>query len=448
MTVNQRDGLGTTGLQDNAGDTSTDQGYLPGELGDFARISDRIKEDIRAEHLAPRRDSIEPIKLGVTQVADLLQKSTNGIRRLDKQDVLDLKLIRGDRQRVYYTLDQVEIIRRHFRQMPRRSDSDPTAIVAINSLKGGSSKSATTLHLAHRYALDGYRVLVLDCDPQGTITSYFGLRPDVDVDDDITIGPIIAGDHTNLLPCIQKTHFHGLDYVPASLEMYGSEMMAYARQMQRNQDPKQRNWRYYESLSIAIDTVKDNYDIILLDTPPSLSAMTFNALYASNCLLVPMAPAMDELLSVAQYFSLVNEWYATVAKIDPSFGHPECGGKPFHWVRIALTRYNRSTAEKLVMQFIAQRMGKERVLRNFVVHSSEVSNAAANRKSLYELDGPIGSREAYRRALASMDGMATEVRELIESTWPSHGKAGELDLWSDGGPEEGSDVMLPAEGAA
>lgn len=414
----------------SAQDTEDDYVYMDGEIGELARICDRVKEVVKQTHTAPL-GRLEPFSLSVTQVADLLGRTTSGIRRLDKENVLDLKLIRGDRQRVYYTLDQVQKIRKHFRQIVWRQPSDPPAVVAVNSLKGGSGKSCTTLHLAHRYVLNGYRVLVIDCDPQGTLTTYFGLRPDVDVDREDTLFDVIAGNTATLAHCIRPSHMYGLDYVPASTDMYGAEMVAYSRQRERAKSSHESGWKYYQSLRDAIVSVQDDYDIILIDTPPSLSALTHNALYAASCLLTPMAPTMDELLSVCSYYSLIEEFFSAVRAHEKKSGKVTGNNQPFDWARLVVTRYSSSTAERDVMTYLAKAFGRERILSNFVVHSQEVISAAADRKSLYELSSAIGARKTYIRALTSMNKMAAEALELIHSTWPSHAPTRDLDLWAE-----------------
>ncbi|WP_258286615.1 AAA family ATPase, partial [Escherichia ruysiae] len=102
--------------------------------------------------------------------------------------------------------------------LPGRRDGDRLQIVSVVNFKGGSSKTTATIHLAQRFALRGYRVLALDFDPQASLTTFFGIRPELEFAESGTAYDALR--YENKVPLssvIQKTYFHNLDMVPAGL---------------------------------------------------------------------------------------------------------------------------------------------------------------------------------------------------------------------------------------
>ena len=97
-------------------------------------------------------------------------------------------------------------------------------VVAVSSGKGGVGKSTIALHLAQHFAINGYRVLFIDCDSQASSTMMFGYRPDVDLEEEDTLyGHFHNPELLGVRKIIRKTHFHGLDLIPSNLRLYNLE---------------------------------------------------------------------------------------------------------------------------------------------------------------------------------------------------------------------------------
>ena len=118
-----------------------------------------------------------------------------------------------------YSLAELDAMREVFGTRPWRSPDDPPAIISVCNFKGGVGKSTIALHLAQHFAIHGYRVLMIDCDSQASSTMMFGYRPDIDLSEDDTLyGHFHKPDLQGFRSIIRKTHFHGLDLVPANLK--------------------------------------------------------------------------------------------------------------------------------------------------------------------------------------------------------------------------------------
>ena len=144
-------------------------------------------------------------------------------------------------------------------------------ILAVVNQKGGTAKTTTSVNLAAYIALSGRRVLLLDIDPQGSASSGTGI---VKASVSKCMYDILIND-VSIDEVKQKTSVNGLEIVPATVKLSGSEIEL-VNMMSRE-----------HRLKAAIDKVKNVYDYFIIDCPPSLGLLTLNALAASDSIIVP-----------------------------------------------------------------------------------------------------------------------------------------------------------------
>jgi chromosome partitioning protein len=171
-------------------------------------------------------------------------------------------------------------------------------VISFANQKGGVAKTTTTLNLGVALAEQNLRVLLCDLDPQGNLTMSQGLNPD-------TIERSMFDVLVHRLPIQEVVHHIEVDIAVSSIDLAGAEL-ALSSMIGRER-----------ALEKAIAPVRDNYDYVLIDTPPSLGLLTINALVASNGVIVPV---QCEYLSLRGLVQLENTLSMIRENLNPEVG--------------------------------------------------------------------------------------------------------------------------------
>lgn len=163
-------------------------------------------------------------------------------------------------------------------------------IIAIANQKGGVGKTTTSINLSAALALKGKKVLVIDTDPQGNTTSGFGIDKN---ELENTIYELILGD-CSIRDCLIENVIEQVDIIPSNVNLAASEIELIGV------DKKEF------ILKNEVDYVKDKYDYIIIDCPPSLNMLTINAMTTSDSVLVPIQCEYYALEGLSQLIHTVN----------------------------------------------------------------------------------------------------------------------------------------------
>ena len=349
----------------------------------------------------------------------------------------------------WFSLDEVLRLRAHFGAegskskpyLPYRPKGLPAKMVAVANFKGGVGKTSTAAHLAMSAALDGYKVLVLDLDSQGSMTSIFGGRV---ADEWQTVYPLLARHYATHLEAenarrashaearhpfddtltealaisagdlVQKTHWPNIDLIGAQLNLYWAEFQVPVWRMSG------RGWKLWDAITDTLeqDGLLDAYDLVFIDTPPALGYLTINGLAAADILLVPMGASFLEFDSTGRFFDMLHTTFASIEEGENlaarALGQPETA---FQWdaVRALVTRYDASQQGELaaLMQaYLGPVMSPHR--QDF---TALIGQAGEQVQGIYEADYRDFNRETYARGRETFDETYAALKKLLVGIW-------------------------------
>ncbi|MDR2722192.1 MAG: AAA family ATPase [Cellulomonadaceae bacterium] len=171
-----------------------------------------------------------------------------------------------------------------FPEPPPIADHGPARIIAMCNQKGGVGKTTTTINLGASLAEYGYRVLLVDFDPQGAASVGVGVNPH---DMDLSIYNLLMDRDVHVSQVITSTSIHNLDVIPANIDLSAAEVQLVGEVARES------------VLARALRPAVDDYDIILIDCQPSLGLLTVNALTAAHGVLIPLECEFFALRGVA-----------------------------------------------------------------------------------------------------------------------------------------------------
>jgi chromosome partitioning protein len=237
-------------------------------------------------------------------------------------------------------------------------------IVAIANQKGGVGKTTTAINLAASLAAYDQKILLIDLDPQANATSGLGFSKR---EEGTIYGALLSGEAA---PAIRETAFPNLWVLPSGRDLVGAEV-----ELVNNPDRETR-------LRFALGAVRGSYDFVLIDSPPSLSLLTVNALTAADSVLVPIQ---------TEYFALegLTELLETIERVRDTFN------PLLSMEGIVLTMFDeRTNLARQVVDDIREHFG-ERVFQTVIPRNVRLGEAPSFGKPVLAYDIKSRGAEAY-----------------------------------------------------
>lgn len=240
-------------------------------------------------------------------------------------------------------------------------------IIAIANQKGGVGKTTTSINLSAALAEKNKKVLVIDTDPQGNTTSGFGIEKN---ELENTIYELMLGD-CSVRECIVKDVMEGISIIPSNVNLAATEIELIGV------DKKEF------ILKDEIDFVKDDYDYIIIDCPPSLNLLTINAMTTANSVLVPIQCEYYALEGLSQLIHTVN---LVKTRLNPDL---DMEG-------VVFTMYDsRTNLSNQVVENVKNNLN-QKIYKTMIPRNIRLAEAPSFGMPICEYDPKSAGAEAYR----------------------------------------------------
>ena len=375
--------------------------------------------------------------------ADTLRK------KLADDPSLPQGVVEPDGRQRWFSLDEINELRRRIRLrgrslLPERPRGRALR-VAVSNFKGGVGKTVVAQHLANAAALDGYRVLCIDFDPQATLTHSMGLA---EVKEWNTVWGIMCRDLCREADRIADSYddpddcpYPSSDELPEDVRSIGSQRApdfiqptcwptidiipscansAFVEFASAQYRALHKAWTFFGCVARYLEELPDDqYDLIIFDCPPAIGYQSLNAAFAADILYIPSGPGYWEYDSTTSYLGQlgdamqdISEGFAGLAA-DASLMLP----KTFADIRVLMTRFEGNNPLHQAMMDAFRNVFGADVCQHAIEMTRAVEQSGRFQMSIYEQDYRDMTRETWKRARQSFDRAYDEFKETVLRAW-------------------------------
>jgi len=427
--------------------------YTHEDLSAMQAHSLKLQSWIRRQTFSPEMEKTLR-RFSSWEVAELIFKVNQSTfrGRLAADPSLPTGEVEEDGRQRWFSLDEINELRRRMKinrktLMPPRPAGKRAIRAAIANFKGGAGKSTVALHFAHAAALDGYRVLCVDFDPQATLSHSMGQS---DVAEDHTVWGIMARDliretdRMNAAPraaesgtalprrqlpasirdlglgelrvadFIKPTSWPTIDLIPSCAN---AAFVEFASAQYRHLNPE---WSFFAAVSRYLDQIADDaYDLIIFDCPPAIGYQSMNAVFAADMLYIPSGPGYWEYDSTTSFIGQLAEALEDLAAgFEGTFPAGKITlPKAFYDIRFLLTRYEPGNDLHRAMFDAFKKVFAGNVAEHPIEMTRAVEQSGRFLSSVYEIDYRDMTRDTWRRARATFDQGYEEFKQTVLAAW-------------------------------
>jgi len=378
-------------------------------ISELATIADRAQNmlahlckdltECNLRKVAPAFTSGKVAKLCHIERADLNYLCTRG-----RKDGYPVGTLSGESRSRMFTLAETQaFVRANGRYRPR-PDGQKGIVCAIGNFKANAGKTTCVVGLGQRLTLQGHKVLLIDLDPQASSTTLMGYAPDVDISEEMTIMPFIYGDHQNLRYAVKPSYWDGLDLIPSCSALLSADYYL-ARKQSSN-----ASFDSWTILDTALEPLRDQYDVILIDTPRTFSYLTIAAFIATDGLIVPLPPEALDFTSSTQFFRNLAELFEQLNKNQRI-------EKTFAFIKIVLSKVNSSHATTAIVNAWINKTYHAMVTAGAIIETDTAINVNTELQTLYDIEQYDGRQKSFDRLLQSFDSVVAEIEAAIQNVW-------------------------------
>jgi chromosome partitioning protein len=377
------------------------------DLMQLAQLSDVMLQKIRDEMLEPFPRKVPPL-ISSTRLQEMCNIDKQRMAYvLKKGNLPPGTQAKPGAPRSFTVEEAIAWVRAALKPIQRNGRAK---VIVVANFKGGVTKTTTSTLLAQGLAMRrGRRVLHIDLDPQGSATTLYGINPHAEVDASQTVMPLIeaylADEPYDMTHLPVPTYWPNVDIIPSSTELFNAEFMLPARASATDQDV-----RFEQVLHEGLEQLKDTYDYIIIDTAPTLSYLTINAVFAADGVIVPVVPDMLSFASMVQFWHL----FADLINGMKAFGDER--SKEFDFVDVLVTRMTAKPAAQILQGWITQIYGS-RVVPIEIPETDLARNTNMRFSTFYDLATSDVGAETLRRIRNPVDQLVDRVDDKVSVSW-------------------------------
>ena len=375
------------------------------EVGTFSDKLLILMDEIREQMLAPRPRKKAP-SFTISQVATFCGVDRTRINYVLSKD--DTHLPKGTmqgtgRSRIFSLSEAQEWIRAEG-NISLRPEGALGDIIVVSNFKGGSTKTTTAMSLAQGLTLRGKTVLVVDLDPQASLTELCGMYAEQDVTEEDTVLPLIYGDEENLGYAVKETYWNNLYAIPAATPISAAEF-AIPKKVMDN-----RGFPFWRIIGDGLRPLCEEFDYIIIDTSPSMSYLTINGLMAANAMVMPLVPESLDFISSTQFWGLFADLCRTFSELESN--------KVFDFISILLTKVDNGPASAApIVRSWSQRAYGDWLLPVEIPLSSVVSSEALEFSTIYDIESWPGGKKTLDRIRDPFDDFCRLIDNEFVAKW-------------------------------
>jgi chromosome partitioning protein len=372
----------------------------------------RITEELREQILAPQPRK-NPPTFTSSQVASMCGIDRNRFNYLASKEGSTLPGGEGQgnrRSRVYSLAETREWIRQ-VADIPKtpleRMGVGAAKILISCNLKGGSCKTTTAMNLAQGLTLLNRKVLIIDVDPQASITELCGMYAEKEIGEDDTVLPYIYDQDFELKSVVRPTYWDGIDLIAAHPNLFSAEFKIPSMIAEGAE-----GFVFWRLLRSGLDPLRTDYDYIIIDSAPSLSYLTINALLAADAIIMPLVPESLDFMSSVSFWSLFSDLATSFVDLGED--------KTYDFITVLLSKVeNGPTSSASVVKSWAQRAYSDWLHTIEIPSSSVASSSSLALSTVFDMSKGDAAERSLARVRDPMMAFCQWVDEQYYEHWRS-----------------------------
>lgn len=373
-------------------------------IGEFSDRLNKLTQELREQILAPKPRK-NPPEYSSTQVASMCGIDRQRLNYLiGKGDLPGGKGQGSGKSRVFTLKEARDWVRAEAGITQRPASAQGKVLICAN-FKGGSTKTTTSMCLAQGLSLRGRKVLVIDLDPQASLTELCGVYAEKEVTEDETVLPFIYDPGTEkLADVVQPTYWDGIDVIVSHPQLFGAEFQIPAM------IKADSTFKFWTLLRQGLEPLRHEYDYIILDSAPSLSYLTINALMAADAIVMPLVPESLDFISSVSFWSLFSDLTENFIERGED--------KEYDFVSVLLSKVDYGAASSApIVRSWANRAYGDWLETIEIPASSVMSNGALAVSTVFDIGKWDGDRRTLGRIREPLEAYCKWIDDHYVGVW-------------------------------